>query len=258
MRVLVIAVAVLPLLGCRHATPIVSRPPKPTRLVPVRTTAPFAGDVQCVYYKDYDSGDFYRVSLDGKVRERVLKGDKADTVRLSVDFLDKSSWRLNVGGEPTGAAYTVLEKIPARTRHEPYYENSTTEPAYFANSDAPCAWTIKFHRRTFEIEPGHFHYGWDKVEYIKAGKSHVYDFYDEEPNQDNVWLIDDEHAIVFDNPNVITWNLSTGEQTCIANALMAEVWPRDLHKPERMKPLAHGANKSWTMSSPDDVDPLDH
>lgn len=229
--------------------------PRPFVKMPLGTVPLFQADKQCVYYKDFDSGDVFRVSSDGTIRERVVRGGKSRAIFLADTMPGATTQgRLHLTCVPGGNGYTVLDIAAARPTLPAYNSMTKLRTAHIANTDKEVGWTISFDFVEGQFEPGHIHEFWDTVTLSKQGIQSVYDFEQMDTERVGVWLIDESHAVIFDYPNVIVWNIVTNERVCIAHALQMVVWPRNLRHKERFTPIAKLGRNSWKLSSPDDVE----
>jgi hypothetical protein len=207
----------------------------------------------CIYYIDAHDR-VVRVSPDGRLRETVLTSNA-------------SPMRQFVQRPPKGRALAAL--VAASTPHMRgevcvdiaeslvvVNERDTHGQARMLGTDADPGFTFRLVYRDYKVlgfkdEKDNMPF---EVELSKPdGTRATYRF----RNGYLQWrrffgMLDENHALILDRPDVVVWNIQSGEANTIAHSFGITVWARDLKQKERFKPVATPYNENFevTFSNP--------
>ncbi len=216
-----------------------------------------------LYWMDRKDKSVWRSSLDGSRKELVvdLSGTSAGSgVRLNTSWTSKGSL-LSVGSVPNHG-YTVLEPLSRIEKIREWEQKQLqlavgntklSVPFTYGSSSSP--WSAQITVK-YIPEADHAHPGITRIELSKPASSAItYDFTG--PDGVLLCLMPSEAAVVRDGNQFILWTLFDDKRYLLATSEMAFIWPRDLAKAKRAKPVARvssdGSVYSYEWESPTDM-----
>lgn len=214
---------------------------------------------QWVYYQDFDTGHVRRVSLDGRVRESVVESPKRKRVDLKWAMPSTpGEGRLHLSSVPE-SGHILIDVVPGLKRLRSSQEEIEW-PAKIANSNVETAWNFEYELKAWARQPKDQHRYFHAILFRSGDMQRSCEFVTKvESPPPFLGMADRNHAILFDRPNVLIWNLKTDRRYCIAHAESAIVWPRNLHRKKRYAPIARcgkdGVVYEWNLGSPNDIEP---
>lgn len=202
----------------------------------------------CIYYVD-ERDRVIRVSPDGKTRETVVTSN-ASPMRQFIQRppKDQEAARLVVVSTPHMSGEVCVDIAQDLIEVN---EKDTQGPARMLGTDTESGFSFKLINRDYrfpgfedEIDNRPF-----EIELTKPDGT-VKEFAFRNGYLD--WrrffgMLDETHALILDRPDVVVWNIETGEATTIAHSFGIAVWARDLKQKARFEPVATEYDKNLIM-----------
>ena len=221
----------------------------------------------CIYYISADDGNVWRCSIDGMIRELVLK------TRMDVESIGPRSFftgqaegpgpaalSLDTGQQLPGITYldersardqglTRVRRITSRTtdmlrgfgpRYDSHWQEFALQRKGGTGRNYSSTYTVSIVLRSRASRPKRFDFdafGNSITGPLAIFKSRFY--------------------VIYDFPNLILWDLRDDQRWLIARTPKFSLWPRDLRKAERFSPIrvlrAEGKDYKWRISNPEDL-----
>ncbi len=203
----------------------------------------------CIYYVD-ENDRIIRVSPDGKTRETVITSNASPMRQFILrPPKDQEAASLVAASTPHMSGEVCVDVAQGLIKVN---ERDTDGAARMLGTDTGSGFTFRLINRDYRF-PG-FENEKDnrpcEIELTKPdGTIKKFAFRNGYLDWRRFFgMLDETHALVLDRPDVVVWNIETGEATTIAHTFHITVWPRDLQQKARFEPVATEYDKNLRMS----------
>lgn len=223
----------------------------------------------CIYYVSYEDGNLWRCSIDGSVRELVLK-TKIDMKAPLLD-ISLSGNHAARGATPlfflAGSPLSANTIIDYRTTDAPrlsQVRRITNSPGQPSRGDLSPQFDPNWQEFALQERVGTSgRYGRTYVTALSLrGKDRKPRRFDFEATANflsqPLAIFESRYYVIYDYPNLILWDLVEDRKSLLARAFKFTLWPRNLQQKQRFRPIRTVTldNKiyKWRVSNPSDID----